>query len=325
VLSAVIHLDEAAPHCHILLLPLVDGRMVGNKLIGGRPQLLAMQGSFHETVAFKHGLRKAPARMAGTSKRSAAGMVLARLKETGDSALTSDVWATIRGCIESAPERFLEALGLVVETKAKALRTMEQIFTSPGKGPKREDTQQSNAIAFYQPTKSANAIAFHATENRVKNDLQNAIAFAKPAQEKHEGYVTVAFAKTSILSAPQNSTRQPAWHGIYCQHRVHPVGLFSRLITGSTPAVPAAQQSYGSDISHVAIARVKDDAVSADAWDEILGEFVAPVTQTVIHVIASRTKSRTPAVAAEPDDSYVERDDLYQPDFQESEEYPWQD
>ena len=50
VLSAVIHLDEAAPHCHMLLLPLVDGRMVGSNLVGNRTRLQATQTSFFEQV-----------------------------------------------------------------------------------------------------------------------------------------------------------------------------------------------------------------------------------------------------------------------------------
>jgi hypothetical protein len=206
VLSAVIHLDEAAPHCHILLLPLVDGRMAGNKLMGGRSQLLAMQTSFHESVASKHGLRKAPARLTGTSKQAAAALVLSRLKETGDSALQSHVWSSIRDCIENAPERFLEALGMVAEAKTKAPRTMAQIFTSTGKGPKRENTKVAlmpNAIAFVKQPKPANAIALHPNVTLMKNDPSNAIAFAELQSEKVQTLCSVAFSKSSPSFTPR--------------------------------------------------------------------------------------------------------------------------
>lgn len=205
VLSAVIHLDEAAPHCHILLLPLVEGRMVGNKLMGGRPQLLSMQTSFHESVASKHGLRKAPARLVGASKQAAAAMVLARLKETGDNALQSYVWASIRDCIENAPERFLEALGLVAEAKTKASRTMAQIFTSTGKGPKRENAKvalRPNAIAFEKQPKPANATALHPNVTLMKNDPSNAIAFTELQFEKVQRLCSVAFSKSSPSFTP---------------------------------------------------------------------------------------------------------------------------
>jgi hypothetical protein len=43
VISAIVHNDESAPHCHVLLLPLVDGRMIGSELVGGRAKLQALQ------------------------------------------------------------------------------------------------------------------------------------------------------------------------------------------------------------------------------------------------------------------------------------------
>lgn len=46
VLSSIVHLDESAPHCHVLLLPLVNGKMNGSDLHGGKAKLWAMQASF---------------------------------------------------------------------------------------------------------------------------------------------------------------------------------------------------------------------------------------------------------------------------------------
>lgn len=200
VLSATIHRDEASPHCHVLLLPLRDGRMVGNKLMGGRSQMLVMQSSFYEAVARQHGLRKAPPRLSGTAKQAAAALVLARLKETGDSALRSDLWPAIRDAVENAPQTFLKALGLVVETKTKPPRTMAQIFTSKGKGAKREKTPTmapANTIAFAKVPMSSNAIAFHDKEIPMENDNANAIAFTPRSTEKTQRLCSVAFAQSS--------------------------------------------------------------------------------------------------------------------------------
>ena len=83
ILSADIHRDEAAPHRHALILPLVDGRMVGSDLFGGKPKLAFMTKHFHENVASRYGLGRAP----------------------------------------------------------KRLRTMAEIFTSPGKGPRTESKE----------------------------------------------------------------------------------------------------------------------------------------------------------------------------------------
>jgi hypothetical protein len=164
ILSVVVHHDEGAPHCHVVLLPLVDGRMIGNKLVGHKPVLVAMQKSFFDSVAARYGLRKAPARLTGDSKRDAAKKVMGRLREAGDMALQSQVWATIRDLIEGAPEPFLLALGINTEPRKKPLKTMAEIFTSKGRGPDREPTKsdrRSNTIAFADlDTKRPNTIAF---------------------------------------------------------------------------------------------------------------------------------------------------------------------
>lgn len=137
-LSVDIHRDEAAPHCHVLLLPLVDGRMDGGRMVGHKQKLMAMQKQFHLDVAGRYGLNKAPAKLSGASKQVAAQAVLQRLRETGDSALQSVAWATMRDVIERDPGPFLLALGIEQQAPKKKLRTMAAIFTGKGKGPAKE-------------------------------------------------------------------------------------------------------------------------------------------------------------------------------------------
>ena len=149
ILSVDIHRDEAAPHCHVLLLPLIDGRMVGSNLHGGKQKLLALQKDFHAAVASKFGLSKAPARLAGTAKQAGAKAVLQKLRETSDGALQSAAWAVIREAVERDPGPFLLALGLELATPKKKLRTFTQIMTSKGKGPAKEP----NPIGFTSSAK----------------------------------------------------------------------------------------------------------------------------------------------------------------------------
>lgn len=70
VLSAVIHNDESAPHLHVLLLPLVDGRMAGSDLLGGPAQFRALQKAFFAEVGEKHGLVRQKAVMRLTPETS---------------------------------------------------------------------------------------------------------------------------------------------------------------------------------------------------------------------------------------------------------------
>ena len=138
ILSAVAHHDEAAPHMHVLLLPLVGNKMAGSELVGNRRTLADMQAAFHAAVASHHGLRKAPKRLAGHSKDAAAHLVLKHLRAANDGVLRSAAWPTIRDAIERDPAPFMDALGLHLTAPQKPPKTMAQIFTSKGKGPRRE-------------------------------------------------------------------------------------------------------------------------------------------------------------------------------------------
>nr|WP_315240100.1 plasmid recombination protein [uncultured Albidiferax sp.] len=149
ILSADTHRDEAVPHCHVLLLPLIDGRMDGSNLLGGKQKLMALQKDFHAVVASKFGLSKAPARLAGIAKQAGAKAVLQKLREISDGALQSNAWSVIREAVERDPGPFLMALGVELATPKKKLRTFTQIMTGKGKGPAKEP----NPIGFTLPKK----------------------------------------------------------------------------------------------------------------------------------------------------------------------------
>jgi len=91
VISAIVHNDEAAPHCHVLLLPLVGGRMIGSDLMGGRARLQAMQADFHVQVGQRHGLARQTAqkRHSATIRRQAIDSAFDVLKV--NSGLNDDV------------------------------------------------------------------------------------------------------------------------------------------------------------------------------------------------------------------------------------------
>ncbi len=58
-LLATIHLDETAPHLHVLLLPLHEGNHVGGAL-NTRPKLKNLRDSFYDNVAGPTGLPSRP-------------------------------------------------------------------------------------------------------------------------------------------------------------------------------------------------------------------------------------------------------------------------
>lgn len=147
ILSADIHRDEAAPHLHVLVLPLIDGRMKGSDLLGGRALLAQMHNDFSKQVASPYGLKRSPARLTGKGKVAGVAAVLQQLKATSDAALQSKVWGVIRECAERDPSPFMAALGINhAPTKTKVLRSMTAIFTSKGKGPKTLEEDETYRV-----------------------------------------------------------------------------------------------------------------------------------------------------------------------------------
>lgn len=111
ILSADIHHDEAAPHLHVLVLPLVAGRMCGSSLIT-RPKLAKLRTDFAKDVAKGFGLKAPPGRMTGAMRGQAVRLVLERLESGQDAILKSTLWQCARQAIERDPAPYAAALGL---------------------------------------------------------------------------------------------------------------------------------------------------------------------------------------------------------------------
>lgn len=178
LLSSDLHRDEAQHHCHVLILPLVDGRMNGGKLMGNRQKLMAMQQNFFDTVASLYGLHKAPAKLSGLTRQAAAKTVLKTLQLGSDAALKSKVWASIRDSIERDPIPYLQALGIDAPTPLKRLRTMAEIFTSKGKGKQKD----SNSIDFELGSKGLSLCSVDFRQKTPSLITSNSAPSAEPAE-----------------------------------------------------------------------------------------------------------------------------------------------
>ncbi len=56
ILSSIVHNDESCPHCHIVLLPIRDGKLIASELLGGMASTFSMMADFYEKVGKKYGL-----------------------------------------------------------------------------------------------------------------------------------------------------------------------------------------------------------------------------------------------------------------------------
>lgn len=116
VLSAVIHYDEAAPHCHIILLPLFDGRMLGSAKLGYQSHFAAILTDFYEKVGKVFGLAKPAPRVvySRVARQKMAGMVMDCLKRTPRWLEQPAVCDALRDTLTENPLLMMTALNLTV-------------------------------------------------------------------------------------------------------------------------------------------------------------------------------------------------------------------
>lgn len=169
VLSADIHRDESCPHCHILLLPLVEGRMVGSSLMGNKKNLAKIQESFYQEVAKNFGFQRPPKKINAAQSKKVAAEVLNHLVSTQDPSTKSKFWPSIVEAIYKFPIGFANALEIQFKSYPKRpQRTMTQIFTSKGKGKKNESICSVGFASKNQPNDNSNGV-------KVGFDIQTSI------------------------------------------------------------------------------------------------------------------------------------------------------
>jgi hypothetical protein len=134
LLSFEVHLDESAPHAHAIILPLIDGKMLGRDMVGNTGNLMRLINMFHSDVATHYGLSRSESkRLTNVDKQTMAKQVISRLK--ADPAIHSIVWDCFRDLIYSDPMPFVQKLSIKLPlAKQKKNKSFVQIMTSKGKG-----------------------------------------------------------------------------------------------------------------------------------------------------------------------------------------------
>ena len=135
LLSFDVHLDESAPHAHAIILPLINGKMQGNKLMGGLGNLMRLINLFHKELAHRYGLsRSDKKRLNVTDKQTIEKQVLTSLKS--DSVMLSSVWPCVRDAISHDPMPYAQILGIdkPQQNRNKDNKSFVDIKRSKGKG-----------------------------------------------------------------------------------------------------------------------------------------------------------------------------------------------
>jgi hypothetical protein len=183
-ISSIIHLDEAAPHCHVILLPLIDGRMVGSDLMGGRSKIVAHQSDFHDKVGKCYGLARMTIRkrLNASIRREAVELAFHALE--ANSGLNSGIIRVLIEPHQVNPAPLLEALNLDMP-KPEIKGTFAGIMTKKVKPDK--------------------PIGFEKQSNK------KPIGFDIEPPENTEPYVSVGFQLSDTVLLPESEPIQEAY------------------------------------------------------------------------------------------------------------------
>lgn len=131
ILSAVVHFDQSAPHCHMLLLPLVDKRMVGSDLMGGRSLLRARQDDFYASVGKRFGLVRRGAQKKVNQAIASAMLEKAFQALQLNSALGDDLLRALLRPHAPNPLPLMEVLGLQMPPRPRQVSKFVEMMTKP--------------------------------------------------------------------------------------------------------------------------------------------------------------------------------------------------
>jgi hypothetical protein len=113
LLAADIHRDETHDHVHMLFLPVLDGRMVGSQMVGGRGKIKGCKLSFNEEICRQYGVRVLMVDSLSRQEKAIASRAVQEcLVAARDPVSTSLVWDAVRTSIENQPEPYLPLLGM---------------------------------------------------------------------------------------------------------------------------------------------------------------------------------------------------------------------
>ena len=139
VLTADVHLDESAPHMHVILSCVTPSRLIGSRIKGNKTRYQERTEHFFHNVASKYGLNRPPHKLLKIDRQNLAKDVISRVDNSRDPMTQSPHYALIRATIQDDPAPFAMNLGIEIQTTPKKMRTVEQIMTSKGKGSNRHE------------------------------------------------------------------------------------------------------------------------------------------------------------------------------------------
>lgn len=177
VLSADTHFDEGkdgkAPHLHILVAPISDGKWVGNTLTSGKTWPV-VQAKFGRDLELKFGLKLMP-QLKGKALTDAATAVNQSLTALLARHIPPDVLQALLKLTRRKPSGLVGPLGLAPRAAGDGGAAFRRIALSTGKGAKKERTSNPYGI-------EPNAYGFEIDQEKAIPLFCNGIAAEAPPQ-----------------------------------------------------------------------------------------------------------------------------------------------
>ena len=136
LLTADVHLDESNPHLHVIFLCVTENRLVASSVTGYKKKYQDRRNNFYHYVAKRHGLELPPPALSRFNRIAIANQVIELLEQTADPITLSQFYPVICESIRQNPISFASVVGIPSLPLSRKVRTVAQIFTSSGRGPR---------------------------------------------------------------------------------------------------------------------------------------------------------------------------------------------
>ncbi len=133
VLSAVVHLDESSPHCHVLMLPLRGGKLDGAEITGGPSSISALHRDFYSDVGSRYGLRrpKKARQLSRSVREKCADLVTTAIQSDVTLIDRPEVIEALNRMVANDPLPMMDALKIEVPYPPRKLKTLVETMISP--------------------------------------------------------------------------------------------------------------------------------------------------------------------------------------------------
>jgi hypothetical protein len=138
ILSFDVHLDQANPHAHALIIPLVDGKMNGSAM--NKPHARTRyRTQFAKEIGAKYGYQSIVERLSPMQKDDMNKAVINELTHNPNhtNLVNHALWETIRDNIRADPRPYFQSLGLELKVSTltnKKVKSFVDHKRSKGKG-----------------------------------------------------------------------------------------------------------------------------------------------------------------------------------------------